>query len=111
MGRIICELERVYGVRHGSNNSKGTNQYIGEPPMADDQKSQSDIAEQLGMSVDALNRYKKLTTLIPEIQDMVQDDKLSPSVASRIITHITFKNHQLTLCTSSISGAQSRTEG
>jgi hypothetical protein len=25
MGRIICELERIYGVRQGSNNPKGTN--------------------------------------------------------------------------------------
>lgn len=44
---------------------------MANPPMAEKAKSQSDIAEQLGMSVDALNRYKKLTTLIPEIQDMV----------------------------------------
>jgi hypothetical protein len=103
MGRIICELERVYGVKNGNN------QWVTQ--VAEGTKSQSDIAEQLGMSVDTLNRYEKLTTLIPEIQDMVQDDKLPLSVASHIITYITFKNQQLTLWISSISDAQSHTEG
>ena len=66
----IKELERIYGVRDGSANEKGNNR-IGEPKVSDDQLSQSDIAEMIGISVDTLNNFKKLTELIPELEDLV----------------------------------------
>ena len=59
LGRCIKELERIYGVREGSANQKGNNR-IGEPKVSDDQLTQSDIAEMIGISVDTLNNYKKL---------------------------------------------------
>ena len=31
VGLRIRELERIYGVREGSSNKKGINQYVGEP--------------------------------------------------------------------------------
>ena len=46
MGRIICELERIYGVRQGSSNPKGTN--IGDTPLVGD-VSQTDIADKLNI--------------------------------------------------------------
>lgn len=63
-------MERLYGIRNGSANEKGNNR-IGEPNSSDDQKSQSDLAAQMGISVDTLNNYKKLTELIPELEDLV----------------------------------------
>lgn len=68
LSRCIKELERIYGVREGSANQKGNNR-IGEPKVSDDQLTQSDIAEMIGISVDTLNNYKKLTELIPELED------------------------------------------
>ena len=62
MGRIICELERIYNVKSGRPEKTSDN--VGN-------KNQEDIAKELGMSVDSLNNYKKLTTLIPELQEMV----------------------------------------
>ncbi len=73
LGRCIKELERIYGVREGSANQKGNNR-IGEPKVSDDQLTQSDIAEMIGISVDTLNNYKKLTELIPELEDACRDD-------------------------------------
>lgn len=70
MGKCIKELERIYGVREGSANQKGNNR-IGEPKVSDDQLTQLDIAEMIGISVDTLNNYKKLTELIPELEDLV----------------------------------------
>lgn len=70
LGRCIKELERIYGVRDGSANKKGNNR-IGEPKVSDDQLSQSDIADMIGISVDTLSNYKKLTEMIPELQDLV----------------------------------------
>lgn len=57
LGRCIKELERIYGVRDGSANEKGNNR-IGEPKVSDDQLSQSDIAEMIGISVDTLNNCR-----------------------------------------------------
>ena len=76
MGRIICELERIYGIKQG-NNQHTTNGGI-----------QEDIANELNISTKDLQRYKKLTTLIPELQEMVDDGNLTTSVASRIICEL-----------------------
>ena len=86
VGRRIKELERLYGVKHGGDRtSKIANGNFGI--------SKSDLAEQLGLNEDTYNRYKKLTTLIPELQEMV-DDKISPSVASRILAKLSQEEQQ-----------------
>lgn len=65
LGRCIKELERIYGVRDGSAGKS-------EPKLSDGNIfNQSDIAEMIGISVDTLNNYKKLTELIPELEDLV----------------------------------------
>ena len=68
LGRCIKELERIYGVREGSAGKS-------EPKLSDGNIfNQSDIAEMIGISVDTLNNYKKLTELIPELEDLVDED-------------------------------------
>ena len=65
LGRCIKELERIYGVREVSAGKS-------EPKLSDGNIfNQSDIAEMIGISVDTLNNYKKLTELIPELEDLV----------------------------------------
>ena len=88
MGRIICELERVYGIKNGRPEKTSA---IGGS------KSQDDIAKELGMSVDSLNRYKKLTTLIPELQDMVDEKSVSVAVASRVLARLSKEDQQAIL--------------
>lgn len=87
LGRCIKELERIYGVRDGSANEKGNNR-IGEPKVSDDQLSQSDIAEMIGISVDTLNNYKKLTELIPELEDLVDTGIVTPTTALAIMRNL-----------------------
>ena len=87
LGRCIKELERIYGIREGSANEKGNNR-IGEPQNADDQITQSDLAAQLGMSVDTLNRYKQLANLIPEIEDFIDTGMIKPSTAVAIASQL-----------------------
>lgn len=70
VGKRIKELERLYGIRNGSANEKGNNR-IGEPNSSNDQKSQSDLAAQMGISVDTLQNYKILSEMIPELSDLV----------------------------------------
>ena len=69
MGRIICELERIYGI------SKGNNQHTNNVGF---QKTQKDVADEMGIdNMESYRNYKKLTTLIPELQDMVDTGSLT----------------------------------
>lgn len=73
VGKRIKELERLYGIRSGSVNEKGNNR-IGEPNNSVDQKSQSDLAAQMGISVDTLQNYKLLSEMIPELKENVAQE-------------------------------------
>lgn len=73
LGRIIKTLEEYYGIRVGSNGGD---------------KTQSDLAKQLNMSVDTLSNYKKLTTLIPELQELSLEGNITTSVASRVLARL-----------------------
>lgn len=70
VGLRIKELERIYGIREGSANKKGDNR-LGEPNNSDDKNTQSDLASMMGISVDTLNNYKKLSEMIPELENLV----------------------------------------
>lgn len=64
LGRCIKELERIYGISKGNNqHSRVTNNF---------KPSQDDLAKEIGISVDTLQNYKKLTELVPELQDWVE---------------------------------------
>ncbi|WDZ63906.1 hypothetical protein MF628_07995 [Paenibacillus polymyxa] len=77
--KCIVELERIYGVRDGSANLEGNNQHtyeIGERNYFTHQKTQTDIAQELNITKQQLHNYKKLLTLISELQDMVEGRSL-----------------------------------
>lgn len=65
VGLRIKELERIYGVRDGSNNPHGIN--VGEKNSF----TQSDIAQKLEIDVRTLQNYKLLADMIPELSDLV----------------------------------------
>lgn len=87
LAKCIVELERIYGVRDGSANLEGSNQYtngIGESNNFTHKKTQTDIAQELNITKQQLHNYKKLLTLIPELQDMVEDQDLKATTATLI---------------------------
>lgn len=62
VGLRIKELERLYGVYKGNHiGNENTNNSV----------SQSDIASQMGMSVDTLQNYKLLAEMIPELEELL----------------------------------------
>ena len=79
VGKRIKELERLYGIREGSAGGNGSNQYIKkelEPNSSvEAKKSQSDLAAQMGISVDTLQNYKLLADMIPELKENVAQEK------------------------------------
>jgi ParB family chromosome partitioning protein len=84
-GRCIAELERIYGIKNGGDRvseSRTTNGPSG-------QKTQADLAEDLGVDKKTLQRAKKLAELPEDIQQMVMDGKVTASTASRVIARLT----------------------
>ena len=74
MGRCIKELERIYGIQNGNN------QFDRLPKVSEGCiDSQKQLADMIGISVDTLNNYKKLTELVPELQDWVETGILAPT--------------------------------
>ena len=89
LGRCIKELERIYGVRDGSAGQS-------EPKLSGGYVLyQSDIAEMIGISVDTLQNYKKLTELVPELQDWVETGILAPTTAIKIDDDLQNENLKL----------------
>ena len=63
VGLRIKELERIYGIEHG-NNQRTSKNYKSS-------KSQEELAADLGISIPTLQNYKQLTSMIPELDDLV----------------------------------------
>ena len=78
LGRCIKELERIYGIKEGRPEKL--------PKVSE--VNQSDIAEMIGISVDTLQNYKKLTELVPELQDWVETGILAPTTAIALIKYM-----------------------
>lgn len=81
LGRIIKTLEEANEIKHGGDRKSN-------PTMSELKSSQEELAKQLNISVDTLNNYKKLTTLIPELQELSLDNSISTSVASRVLARL-----------------------
>ena len=65
LGRCIKELERIYGIQNGNN------QYTRIPNNSEPSLTQKQLADNYNISVDTLNNYKKLTEMIPELEELV----------------------------------------
>lgn len=76
LGRCIKELERIYGIKNGGDRKSELNNST--------LKTESDLAAELGVSRYTLQNYKKLTELIPEVQDLVETGYVSPTIATAI---------------------------
>lgn len=76
MARRIRELERIYGIQRGNNQSSNGDM------------TQKKLSDMLGISEGTLLRVKKLLDLLPEIQNEVESGKISFSTASRLISQL-----------------------
>lgn len=77
-------MERLYGIQHGGDHG---NQYTeAKPNNSDLPKFQSDLAAQMGISVDTLQNYKILSEMIPELEELL-DTGVYIFDCSHIIIH------------------------
>lgn len=80
VGLRIKELERIYGIREGNN------QHSSLPKNS--VSSQSDLAAKLGISVDTLQNYKQLASMIPELSDLVDTGIVTKTTALSIMRNL-----------------------
>lgn len=81
-GRCIKELERIYGIKHGGNRSNQSEN------ISSCDKKQNELADELGIDVRTMQNYKKLTELIPELEDLVDTGILAPTTALALVKHM-----------------------
>jgi hypothetical protein len=67
LGRCIKELERIYGIREGRPKKL---------PKVLVVSTQEQLADTIGITTETLRNYKKLTELVPELQDWVKTGML-----------------------------------
>ncbi|MBE3579000.1 MAG: ParB N-terminal domain-containing protein [Caldanaerobacter subterraneus] len=82
LAKCILELERIYGIK------KGNNQYLGcgFPPggLPSPKNSQKEIMENIGLSKSRYFEIKKLNELIPELQKLVEEGKLTTKAGEQL---------------------------
>lgn len=65
VGKRIKELERLYGIEHGNNQHNRTSNNFKSI------KTQEQLAQEMGMTVQNLQNYKMLADMIPELDELV----------------------------------------
>lgn len=73
VGKRIKELERIYGIEHGNNRFKTTNN--------SESTTQEQLASQMGISVDTLQNYKMMAEMIPELEDLMDTGIVTKTTA------------------------------
>ncbi len=82
-------MERIYGIKHGNNR------YEINSPL----KKEKDLASDMGMDVRTLQNYKKLTEMIPELEELVDTGITTPTTALAIMKNLS-EQEQLILISS-----------
>ena len=78
VGLRIRELERLYGIKHGNNQNKTSNNL----------KSQEDIANEMGVTVQSLYNYHLLAEMIPELSDLVDTGIVTKTTALAMMRNL-----------------------
>ncbi|KAA9007364.1 hypothetical protein F4V43_02435 [Paenibacillus spiritus] len=86
MAKCIQELERIYGIRNGGDRKSDANNF--------NLKTQSELASEIGVSQQQLQNYKQLLNLIPDIQNLVERNKIKGTVAYKIIAKLSDEEQQ-----------------
>ena len=85
-GRWIKEYERLRGVRQGSAGNADRNNFA--------RISQEDIAKELGVDARSLQNLKRLTTLLPELQDIISDGRINATTGFKLIARLSEDEQQ-----------------
>ena len=79
-GRWIAEYERLRGIRNGGDRKSERHNVA--------LISQEDIAAELGVDVRTLQRLKSLNTLLPELQDIISEGRISATTGFKLVARL-----------------------
>ena len=85
--KLITEYEKLCGVRRGSAGKRSLEPNNSVP-------KQSDIAKQLGVTVDTLQNLKRLQTLSPDLQEIISSGQLTPTTGFKILAKLSESEQQ-----------------
>jgi ParB-like chromosome segregation protein Spo0J len=68
-------LERIYGIRHGGDRVSGDNTHS---------KTQKELSEEYGYKDRQIRDYKRLLTLIPELQELIETGKMPSTETNKV---------------------------
>ena len=88
LGRCIKELERLYGIRNGS---AGKREILDSNNLS---PNQTELAEKLGMSIQTLQNYKKLTEMIPELEELVDTGIVTSTTALALVKYVELNGYK-----------------
>jgi myosin heavy subunit len=85
LARCILELERIYGVKKGRpvNNNNGIEKHEPGSHLISG-NSQKEIAQNIGLTERRIQQLKKLNELIPELQKLVEEGKLTTKAGEQL---------------------------
>ncbi len=92
LGRCIRELERIYSIKQGGSSFYG-NRYTEDLESSNNYKTlktENDIAKEIGVSISTLQNYKKLTEMIPELEDLVDTGIVTPTTALAMMRNLSY---------------------
>lgn len=84
-GRCIEELKRLYGISHGGDRKSeeiksGNSSFDSNAP-----KNLKELAEHVGVSIDQIKLATRMNSLPQEVQQIVEDGKITSSTAVRVL--------------------------
>lgn len=85
-GKRIKELERLYGIQNGATSFQGNQHEVVPNKSEAPKKSQSDLAAQMGISIDTLQNYKMLAEMIPELDELVSTGIVTKTTAQTSVS-------------------------
>ncbi|HHY79959.1 MAG TPA: ParB N-terminal domain-containing protein [Thermoanaerobacter sp.] len=86
LARCILELERIYGIKRGGyrENLQNLGGQTATVAVSSPKNSQKEIIENFGLGERRYYQLKKLNELIPELQSLVEQGKLSSSAGEQL---------------------------
>ena len=81
LGRCFAFLEGYYNVKEGRPSKKLQNDFVVS-------KSQQDIANEAGVTTVTIQNYKRLASSIPEMQELLNTGKVTPTTALAIMRQL-----------------------
>lgn len=88
LGRIIVELERLYDIQRGGDRRSNSHNETLKTDGGGEVKNQEDIMDMLHIGRNTYYRAKSLPCLIPELQDGIQDGKITATTATELLAKL-----------------------